>query len=90
VNKSKIPFNNAGAILTYKKQIEQIISSDAPELAGEFGTPMPKNPKDLGEEEIGNYYVKNNGELVRFVGDGKLLKIDDTGFTGKIKKRKKK
>ena len=89
VNKSKIPFNNAGAILTYKKQIEQIISSDAPELAGEFGTPMPKNPKDLGEEETGNYYVKNNGELVRWDGV-KLLKIDDTGFTGKIKKRKKK
>ena len=46
--------------------------------------------KDLGEEEIGNYYVKKNGRLVRFVGDGKLLFINDAGFTGKTKKRKKK
>ena len=45
--------------------------------------------KDLGEEEIGNYYVKKNGQLVRWDGT-KLLFIDDVGFTGKTKKRKKK
>jgi len=81
------------AVDIYRRQIEQLLNSSSNEvknLAGEFGTPLPEKMKDLGEEEIGNYYVQKNGELVRFVGDGKLLLIDDVGFTGKTKKRKKK
>ena len=81
------------AVDIYRKQIEQLLGSSSDEIrniAGEFGTPLPEKMKDLGEEEIGNYYVKKNGRLVRFVGDGKLLFINDAGFTGKTKKRKKK
>jgi hypothetical protein len=87
--KGGLGLDNAGAVITYKKQIKKILSSDSAELAGEFSTPLPEKKKDLGEEEIGNYYVKKNGELVRWDGI-KLLKIDDTGFTGEVKKRKKK
>ena len=87
--KGGLGLDNAGAIVTYKKQIEAILGGDNPELAGEFSTKLPEKKKDLGEEEIGNYYVKNNGELVRWDGV-KLLKINDAGFTGELKKRKKK
>ena len=62
--KGGLGLDNAGAIVTYKKQIEAILGGDNPELAGEFSTKLPEKKKDLGEEEIGNYYVKNNGELV--------------------------
>jgi hypothetical protein len=87
--KGGLGLDNPGSVLTYKTQIEEILTGNSPELAGEFGTPLPEKKKDLGEEEIGNYYVKKNGELVRWDGV-KLLKIDDAGFTGKTKKRKKK
>ena len=87
--KGGLGLDNPGSVITYKTQIEEILTGDSPELAGEFGTPLPEKKKDLGEEEIGNYYVKKNGELVRWDGV-KLLKIDDTGFTGEVKKRKKK
>jgi hypothetical protein len=87
--KGGLGLDNAGAIVTYKKQIEAILGGANPELAGEFSTRLPEKKKDLGEEEIGNYYVKNNGELVRWDGV-KLLKINDAGFTGKVKTRKKK
>ena len=93
VNKGKLGFQTSGAVITYKKQIEQILNSSSEEiqnLAGEFGTPLPKKMKDLGDDQIGNYYVKGNGELVRYAGGGKLLKINDAGFTGEIPKRKKK
>ena len=92
-NKGKLGFQTSGAVITYKKQIEQILNSGSEEiqnLAGEFGTPLPKKMKDLGDDQIGNYYVKGNGELVRYAGGGKLLKINDAGFTGEIPKRKKK
>ena len=87
--KGGLGLDNPGSVLTYKTQIEEILTGNSPELAGEFGTPLPEKKKDLGEEEIGNYYVKKNGELVRWDGV-KLLKIDDAGFTGQTKKRKKK
>ena len=87
--KGGLGLDNPGSVITYKTQIEEILTGNNPELAGEFGTPLPEKKKDLGEEEVGNYYVKKNGELVRWDGV-KLLKIDDTGFTGEIKKRKKK
>ena len=93
VNKGKLGFQTSGAVITYKKQIEQILNSSSEEiqnLAGEFGTPLPKKMKDLDDDQIGNYYVKGNGELVRFAGGTTLLKINDAGFTGEIPKRKKK
>ena len=88
--KGGLGLDNAGAIVTYKKQIEAILGGDNPELAGEFSTRLPEKKKDLGEEEIGNYYVRNNGELVRYAGGGKFLTINDPGFAGELKKRKKK
>jgi len=93
VNKGKLGFQTSGAVITYKKQIEQILNSSSEEiqnLAGEFGTPLPKKMKDLDDDQIGNYYVKGNGELVRFAGGTTLLKINDAGFTGEIPKKKKK
>jgi len=93
VNKGKLGFDNVGQLATYKRQIEQLLSSNdvnVQNLAGEFGTPLPKKMKDLKEEQIGNYYVKGNGELVRFAGGNKLLKINDTGFFGELKKKNKK
>ena len=88
--KGGLGLDNAGAIVTYKKQIEAILGGDNPELAGEFSTKLPEKKKDLGEEEIGNYYVRNNGELVRYAGGGKFLTINDPGFAGELKKRNKK
>ena len=88
--KGGLGLDTAGAVITYKKQIEEILGGDNPELAGEFSTRLPEKKKDLGEEEIGNYYVRNNGELVRYAGGGKFLTINDPGFAGELKKRKKK
>ena len=88
--KGGLGLDTAGAVITYKKQIEEILGGDNPELAGEFSTRLPEKKKDLGEEEIGNYYVRNNGELVRYSGGVKFLKINDPGFAGELKKRKKK
>ena len=42
--------------------------------------------EDLGEEEIGNYYVDTNGDLVRWDGS-KFLYISDAGFADKKKKK---
>lgn len=90
--KGGLGLQTGAAVDIYRGQIEQLLDSPSDEIrniAGEFGTPLPEKMKDLGEEEIGNYYVKKNGQLVRWDGT-KLLFIDDVGFTGKTKKRKKK
>jgi hypothetical protein len=90
--KGGLGLQTGAAVDIYRSQIEQLLDSPSDEIrniAGEFGTPLPEKMKDLGEEEIGNYYVKKNGRLVRWDGT-KLLFIDDVGFTGKTKKGKKK
>jgi len=89
--KGGLGLETGGAIEIYRGQIEQLLNSPTEEirnLAGAFGNPLPKM-KDLGEEEIGNYYVNKKGQLLRWDGT-QLLFIDDAGFTGKTKKRKKK
>ena len=89
--KGGLGLETGGAIEIYRGQIEQLLNSPTEEirnLAGAFDNPLPKM-KDLGEEEIGNYYVNKKGQLLGWDGT-QLLFIDDTGFTGKTKKRKKK
>ena len=54
-------------------------------LAGKFTETLPDR-EDLGEEEIGNYYVDTNGDLVRWDGS-KFLYISDAGFADKKKKK---
>ena len=50
-------------------------------MAGKFSENAPDR-EDLGKEEIGNYYVDDEGNLIRWNGK-EILFMSDTGFFDK-------
>ena len=74
-----------GGSLNFTDQIQKLMDAGLNSLAGKFTETLPDR-EDLGEEEIGNYYVDTNGDLVRWDGS-KFLYISDAGFADKKKKK---
>ena len=70
-----------GGSLNFTSQIQRLMDAGLNSLAGKFTETLPDR-EDLGEEEIGNYYVDTNGDLLRWNGKA-LLTIKDTGFADK-------
>jgi hypothetical protein len=64
--------------INYSKQITALIDAGHTSIAGNFKKKIPDR-EDLGKKEIGNYYVDDNGDLVRWNGKS-ILYIKDIGF----------
>ena len=74
-----------GPAINYANQITKLLNADLHSIAGKFKEEAPDR-EDLGKEEIGNYYVDDEGNLIRW--DGKqILFISDEGFFDKKKKK---
>jgi hypothetical protein len=70
-----------GGSLNFTSQIQKLMDAGLNSLAGKFTETLPDR-EDLGEEEVGNYYVDTNGDLLRWNGKV-LLTITDKGFADK-------
>ena len=70
--------------LNYAAQITKLIDKGFTSIAGKFTETRPE-AEDLGQEEIGNYYVDLNGDLLRWNGKT-FLTLEDTGFVDQKKK----
>ena len=70
-----------GPALTYTAQLTKLLDLGLPPMAGKFSENAPDR-EDLGKEEIGNYYVDDEGNLIRWNGK-EILFMSDTGFFDK-------
>ena len=70
--------------LNYAAQITKLIDKGFTSIAGKFTETRPE-AEDLGQEEIGNYYVDLNGDLLRWNGKT-FLTLEDAGFVDQKKK----
>ena len=70
--------------LNYASQITRLIDEGLTSIAGKFTETRPE-AEDLGQEEIGNYYVDLNGDLLRWNGKT-FLTLEDAGFVDQKKK----
>ena len=70
--------------LNYASQITRLIDKGFTSIAGKFTETRPE-AEDLGQEEIGNYYVDLNGDLLRWNGKT-FLTLEDAGFVDQKKK----
>ena len=70
-----------GPALNYTEQLTKLINAGLHTMAGKFSENAPDR-EDLGKEEIGNYYVDDEGNLIRWNGK-EILFISDTGFFDK-------
>ena len=70
-----------GPALNYTEQLTKLLNAGLHTMAGKFSENAPDR-EDLGKEEIGNYYVDDEGNLIRWNGK-EILFISDTGFFDK-------
>ena len=77
----KLGLNEPGA-MNYTQQIQKLMKEGLYSIAGKFNTSVP-DMEDLGKEEIGNYYVDTNGDLIRWNGK-EILYMKDKGFLDKV------
>ena len=70
-----------GPALNYTAQLTKLLDLGLHTMAGKFSENAPDR-EDLGKEEIGNYYVDDEGNLIRWNGK-EILFMSDTGFFDK-------
>ena len=70
-----------GPALNYTEQLTKLLNAGLHNIAGKFSENAPDR-EDLGKEEIGNYYVDDEGNLIRWNGK-EILFMSDTGFFDK-------
>ena len=70
-----------GPALNYTAQLTKLLDLGLHTMAGKFSENAPDR-EDLGKEEIGNYYVDDEGNLIRWNGK-EILFMNDAGFFDK-------
>ena len=70
-----------GPALNYTEQLTKLLDLGLHTMAGKFSENAPER-EDLGKEEIGNYYVDDEGNLIRWNGK-EILFMSDKGFFDK-------
>ena len=70
-----------GPALNYTEQLTKLLNAGLHNIAGKFSENAPDR-EDLGKEEIGNYYVDDEGNLIRWNGK-EILFMNDAGFFDK-------